>query len=109
MTIAASPPGALDIRPGRLDSDTLKANFADLHAPLTLHEARVEAERAGAAKRIGREIGPGVVFRPVDSVGVGGEGRDPRLSVEREGEAQEELGVAAATALASDGHRGFAA
>ena len=45
MTIAASPPGASDIRPERLDSDTLKANFADLNAPLTFHEAKIEAER----------------------------------------------------------------
>ena len=45
MTIAASPPGASDIRPGRLDSDALKANFADLNAPLTFHEAKIEAER----------------------------------------------------------------
>ena len=45
MTIAANPPGASDIRPGRLDSETLRANFADLHPPLTFHEAKVEAER----------------------------------------------------------------
>jgi dihydropyrimidine dehydrogenase (NAD+) subunit PreT len=45
MTIAANPPGGSDIRPGRLDSATLKANFGDLHAPLTFHEAKVEAER----------------------------------------------------------------
>ena len=45
MTIAANPPGASDIRPGRLDGATLKDNFADLHPPLTAHEARVEAER----------------------------------------------------------------
>jgi dihydropyrimidine dehydrogenase (NAD+) subunit PreT len=45
MTIAANPPGTPDIRPGRLDSATLKANFADLHPPLTFHEAKVEAER----------------------------------------------------------------
>jgi len=45
MTIAANPPAASDIRPGRLDGETLKDNFADLHAPLTAHEARVEAER----------------------------------------------------------------
>src|SRR5271168_774300 len=45
MTIAANPPGASDIRPGRLDSATLNANFADLHPQLTFHEARVEAER----------------------------------------------------------------
>ena len=45
MTIATNPPGASDIRPGRLDGAALKANFADLHPPLTPHEARVEAER----------------------------------------------------------------
>jgi dihydropyrimidine dehydrogenase (NAD+) subunit PreT len=45
MTIAANPPGASDVRPGRLDEATLKGNFADLHRPLTPHEARVEAER----------------------------------------------------------------
>jgi dihydropyrimidine dehydrogenase (NAD+) subunit PreT len=45
MTIAANPPGASDIRPGRLDGETLKGNFTDLHAPLTFHEAKVEAER----------------------------------------------------------------
>ena len=45
MTIAANPPGASDIRPGRLDGATLNANFADLHPPLTFHEAKVEAER----------------------------------------------------------------
>ena len=45
MTIAANPPGASDVRPGRLDEATLKGNFADLHPVLTPHEARVEAER----------------------------------------------------------------
>jgi glutamate synthase (NADPH/NADH) small chain len=45
MTIAANPPGASDIRPGRLDEATLRGNFADLHPLLTTHEARVEAER----------------------------------------------------------------
>jgi dihydropyrimidine dehydrogenase (NAD+) subunit PreT len=44
MTIA-NPPGVSDIRSGRLDGAALKDNFADLHAPLTFHEARVEAER----------------------------------------------------------------
>ena len=44
MTIA-NPPGVSDIRSGRLDGAALKNNFADLHAPLTFHEARVEAER----------------------------------------------------------------
>jgi dihydropyrimidine dehydrogenase (NAD+) subunit PreT len=45
MTIAANPPGASDVRSGRLDGATLEANFADLHPPLTFHEAKVEAER----------------------------------------------------------------
>src|SRR5258708_18243452 len=45
MTIGANPPGASDIRPGRLDEATLRGNFADLHPLLTTHEARVEAER----------------------------------------------------------------
>jgi dihydropyrimidine dehydrogenase (NAD+) subunit PreT len=45
MTIAAHPPGISDVATGRLDEPTLKSNFADLHPPLTRHEARVEAER----------------------------------------------------------------
>jgi dihydropyrimidine dehydrogenase (NAD+) subunit PreT len=45
MTIAANPPGASDVRPGRLDEGALKGNFADLHPLLTSYEARVEAER----------------------------------------------------------------
>ncbi len=42
MSEADLAPG---IRPGRLDAATLAANFADLHAPLTAHEARVAADR----------------------------------------------------------------
>jgi dihydropyrimidine dehydrogenase (NAD+) subunit PreT len=45
MTIAADPPGLLDVSPGRLDGPSLKANFSDLHPAFTPHEARVEAER----------------------------------------------------------------
>jgi dihydropyrimidine dehydrogenase (NAD+) subunit PreT len=45
MTIAAHPPGLSDVAPGRLDEATIKSNFADLHPPLTPHEARVESER----------------------------------------------------------------
>jgi len=45
MTIAANPLGMSDIRAGRVDCGTLGANFADLHPPLTHHEAKVEAER----------------------------------------------------------------
>jgi glutamate synthase (NADPH/NADH) small chain len=45
MTPAANPPEVSDVRPGRLDEATLKANFADLNPPLSDHEARVEAER----------------------------------------------------------------
>ena len=45
MTIAAQPPGLSDVAPGRLDEARITANFADLHPPLTRHEAKVEAER----------------------------------------------------------------
>ncbi len=45
MTIAAHPQGLSDVAAGRLDEATIKANFADLHPPLTPHEARVESER----------------------------------------------------------------
>jgi len=45
MTIAAYPQGLSDVAPGRLDAATIEANFADLHPPLTPHEARVESER----------------------------------------------------------------
>jgi dihydropyrimidine dehydrogenase (NAD+) subunit PreT len=45
MTIAAHPPGISDVSPGRLTEAAIDANFADLHPPLTRHEARVEAER----------------------------------------------------------------
>jgi dihydropyrimidine dehydrogenase (NAD+) subunit PreT len=45
MTIAAHSPGISDVAGGRLDEPTLQANFSDLHPPLALHEARVEAER----------------------------------------------------------------
>jgi dihydropyrimidine dehydrogenase (NAD+) subunit PreT len=45
MTIAAHPPGLADVAPARLDEAGIKANFADLHPPLTRHEAKVEAER----------------------------------------------------------------
>ena len=45
MTIAAHPPGLADVSPGRLDEEDVKANFVDLHPPLTRHEAKVEAER----------------------------------------------------------------
>jgi dihydropyrimidine dehydrogenase (NAD+) subunit PreT len=45
MTIAAQPPGLSDVAPGRLDEGAIAANFADLHPPLTRHEAKVEAER----------------------------------------------------------------
>ncbi len=45
MTIAAHPPGLSDVAPGRLDKASVDANFADLHPPLSRHEASVEAER----------------------------------------------------------------
>jgi len=45
MGIVSEPSGISDVVPGRLDADTLKANFTDLHPPLSAYEARVEAER----------------------------------------------------------------
>ena len=45
MTIAAHPQGLSDVASGRLDAATIKANFSDLHPPLSPHEAKVESER----------------------------------------------------------------
>jgi glutamate synthase (NADPH/NADH) small chain len=45
MAVVADTGGGDDIAAGRLTPEELKANFADLHPPLDLHEARVEAER----------------------------------------------------------------
>jgi dihydropyrimidine dehydrogenase (NAD+) subunit PreT len=45
MAIVPQPSGTADIEPGRLDGATLKANFGDLHLPLSFHEAHVEADR----------------------------------------------------------------
>lgn len=38
-------PPAADIRAGRLNAEDYIENFADLHPPLTVHEAHVEADR----------------------------------------------------------------
>ncbi len=45
MGIVSEPPGIADVAPARLDRATLEANFVDLHPPLSVHEARVEADR----------------------------------------------------------------
>ncbi len=45
MTIAARRQGLSDVAPGRLDPKIIEENFSDLHAPLSRHEAKVEAER----------------------------------------------------------------
>jgi dihydropyrimidine dehydrogenase (NAD+) subunit PreT len=45
MGIASEPREIADVAAGRLDAATLEANFADLHPPLTTHEATVEADR----------------------------------------------------------------
>ena len=45
MRIVPEPPGIADVAPARLDRATLEANFVDLHPPLSVHEARVEADR----------------------------------------------------------------
>jgi dihydropyrimidine dehydrogenase (NAD+) subunit PreT len=36
---------AADVRPGRLSGEQIAANFADMHPPLTLSEALIEADR----------------------------------------------------------------
>ncbi|MFO1193129.1 MAG: NAD(P)-dependent oxidoreductase [Rhodoferax sp.] len=46
MTVPASgSPPAPDIRPGRLDATQYARNFCDAHPPLTLAQARIEADR----------------------------------------------------------------
>ena len=45
MGVVSEQPGIADVAPGRLDRATLAANFADLHPPLSAHEAQVEADR----------------------------------------------------------------
>jgi glutamate synthase (NADPH/NADH) small chain len=45
MSIAARPQGLSDVAAGRLDRKTVDANFSDLHPALSVHEARVEADR----------------------------------------------------------------
>jgi glutamate synthase (NADPH/NADH) small chain len=45
MAIVAEPAGISDIKTGRLERAALKANFGDLHPPLSRHEALVEADR----------------------------------------------------------------
>ena len=45
MAIVSEPSGISDVVPGRLDGATLKANFSDLHPPLSPNQARIEAER----------------------------------------------------------------
>src|SRR5271165_5075638 len=45
MAIISGASEMADVAPGRLDGATLKANFGDLHPPLSFHEAHVEADR----------------------------------------------------------------
>jgi len=45
MALVTDAGGSADIAAGRLPPEELKANFGDLHPPLDVHEARVEAER----------------------------------------------------------------
>jgi glutamate synthase (NADPH/NADH) small chain len=45
MGIVSDLSGMADVAPGRLDAASLSANFADLHPPLSFHEAHVEADR----------------------------------------------------------------
>jgi glutamate synthase (NADPH/NADH) small chain len=43
--MSAKPTDAPDIRPGRLSSEEVAANFADMHPPLTPSEAIIDADR----------------------------------------------------------------
>ena len=45
MSIAARRQGLSDVAAGRLNRETIDKNFADLHPPLSAHEAMVEADR----------------------------------------------------------------
>ena len=45
MPVVSEPPGIADVAKGRVDRATLAANFADLHPPLSPHQALVEADR----------------------------------------------------------------
>ena len=45
MPVVSEPPGIADVAKGRVDRATLAANFADLHPPLSAHQAQVEADR----------------------------------------------------------------
>src|SRR5690606_22194788 len=71
--------------------------------------AGIDAGRPGPYQRVRGDEGAGIVLAAVDPVGVGGERADPRGAVETEGEAGEELGIAAAAALAAHRDRGLAA
>ena len=43
--MSENPFASRDVQTGRLDQDVYDANFDDLHAPLSQHEAQVEADR----------------------------------------------------------------
>ncbi len=63
---------------------------------------RVDAERAGAMQRVGRDERSGIIFRAVDAVGIGGDGIAAGTGPERDGEAQKIFGIAAAAAFAAE-------
>ena len=65
MTIAANPPGASDVRPGRLDEATLKGNFADLHPLLTptRRGSRPSAAISASTRPASRPARPRSTFR----------------------------------------------
>ncbi len=94
-------------RPG--DDQIVKGGEDGIGVVVVEPGARVEAERAGAAQRIGRGQGAGVVLAAVDAIGVGRERKDSLAPVEREREAEEEFAVAAAMAAAAHCDRRLAA
>ncbi|SES22347.1 hypothetical protein SAMN04490244_107202 [Tranquillimonas rosea] len=57
----------------------------------------IESCNSGAFQRIWIDEGPGRVFSPVDTVGIDRGRMDARFSFQRDSEAQEKLGIPAAT------------
>jgi len=61
----------------------------------------VEPGARGSIERVGQEKRAGIVFAAVDAVGVGGDRCNASPSVERHGEAQQELCIAPAAPVAA--------
>src|SRR5450830_977556 len=73
------------------------------------HGARTQTVGLRACEAVRRQQRARVVLRAVDAVRVAGDGVDAGRAVERQGQRQQELGVAATPALPPHRHRGLAA